>query len=82
MSQDPTFRVLGQTPTRSEQYEAYRRCGSRWVDQSRKAMIDRGLRFVLVDVRTEEERAVAEIGGSRLYSSSSFPGPTSIANRQ
>ena len=25
MSQDPTFRVLGQTPTRSERYEAYRK---------------------------------------------------------
>ena len=31
-----------------------------------KAMIDRGLPFVLVDVRTEEERVVAKIDGSRL----------------
>lgn len=31
-----------------------------------KAMMDRGLSFELVDVRTEEERAVAKIEGSRL----------------
>jgi monothiol glutaredoxin len=31
-----------------------------------KAMMDRGLAFELVDVRTEEERAIARISGSRL----------------
>ena len=31
-----------------------------------KAMMDRGLPFELVDVRTEEERAIAKIQGSRL----------------
>jgi len=31
-----------------------------------KAMMDRGLPFELVDVRTEEERAIAKIEGSRL----------------
>ena len=31
-----------------------------------KAMIDGGLRFELVDVRTEEERAIARIEGSCL----------------
>ena len=30
-------------------------------------MIDRGLPFELVDVRTEDERAVAHIEGSRLF---------------
>jgi hypothetical protein len=29
-------------------------------------MMDRGLPFELVDVRTEEERAIAKIEGSRL----------------
>lgn len=31
-----------------------------------KAMMDRGLSFELVDVRTEDERAIAKIDGSRL----------------
>src|SRR5207244_6082812 len=31
-----------------------------------KALLDRGERFELVDVRTEEERAIASIHGSRL----------------
>jgi monothiol glutaredoxin len=31
-----------------------------------KAMIDSGVSFELVDVRTEEERAIARIEGSRL----------------
>src|SRR5258707_10898094 len=31
-----------------------------------KAMIDSGVPFELVDVRTEEERAIAKIEGSRL----------------
>ena len=31
-----------------------------------KAMLDSGLPLLLVDVRTEEERAVAKIDGSRL----------------
>jgi monothiol glutaredoxin len=36
-----------------------------------KEMMDRGLPFELVDVRTEEERAIAKIHGSRLLSKES-----------
>jgi monothiol glutaredoxin len=37
-----------------------------------KAMIDRGERFQFIDVRTEAERAVARIPGSRLLDQATY----------
>jgi len=47
MSKDPTFRVLGQTPARSERYQAYRR---EW--ERREAEMDASDHPVHVDIET------------------------------